>query len=127
MHRRWPDARGPPGSKSRACSQRGCRGTWEILSSPRVRVEARGSRHRRSTDEEPVNSNSPLAWRQAAVRGTARRTKESGAGRTAGSRSPLIVPRKPENRIPRNPVEGSEGPGHGTVEGKHERDIGPAV
>src|SRR5438270_9171363 len=27
---------------------RGCRGTWEIPSSPRVGVEGRGSRHRRA-------------------------------------------------------------------------------
>jgi len=40
-----------------------------------------------------------------------------------GSRSAFVVPKKPENRIPRDPVEGREAPGHGTVEGKHARDI----
>ena len=49
-------ASGPPGSKSRACSQRGCRGTWEIPPSPRARVEGRGLRHRRSSEEEPVTA-----------------------------------------------------------------------
>jgi hypothetical protein len=35
-----------------------------------------------------------------------------------------MVPRKPEKRFPRDPVEGSEASGHGTAEGKHERGLG---
>ncbi len=45
--------------------------------------------------------------------------------RTAGSRSALIVPRKPEKQSLRDPVEGREAPGHGTAEGKHEQDSKP--
>jgi hypothetical protein len=33
---------------------------------------------------------------------------------------------KPEKRFPRDPVEGSEASGQGTVEGEHEQDIGLA-
>jgi len=33
-----------------------------------------------------------------------------------------MVPRKPEKRTPRDPVEGSEAPGQGTAGGKHEQD-----
>src|SRR5437773_4494248 len=82
-----------------------------------------GVQYRRGAGQQQL----PPASRRAEVRGTARRTKASEAGRTMGSRSALIVPRKPEKRTARDPVEGSEAPGHGTVEGKHERDIGPAV
>jgi hypothetical protein len=34
-----------------------------------------------------------------------------------------MVPRKPEKRSPRDPVEGSEASGHGAAERKHEQDI----
>jgi hypothetical protein len=37
-----------------------------------------------------------------------------------GRRSALIVPTKPENRTPRDPVEGSEASDHGTDERKHD-------
>jgi len=87
--------------------------------SRRQRIEAPAC----STDEEPVNSNSPLPRDEQKSVVPPERTKESGTGRTMGSRSALTVPRKPENRIPRDPVEGSEASGHGTAEGKRARDI----
>src|SRR5437867_3275701 len=80
----------------------------------RQRIEAPAC----STDEEPVNSNSPLPRGEQKSVVPPERTKGSGTGRTMGSRSALTVPRKPENRIPRDPVEGSEASGHGTAEGK---------
>src|SRR6266498_2925309 len=61
----------------------------------------------------------PAASRRAVVRGTARRTKESEAGRTMGSRSTPIVPTKLANCRPREPVKGSGVPDYGTIEGKH--------
>ena len=96
-------------------------------------VSTSGSRRQRmeapacSTDEEPANSNSPLPRDEQKSVVPPERTKESGTGRTMGSRSALTVPRKPEKRTPRDPVEGSEAPGHGTVEGKHERDTELAI
>src|SRR6266480_4187278 len=47
----------------------------------------------------------PAASRRAVVRGTARRTKGSEAGRTMGSRSTPVVPRKLANCRPREPVK----------------------
>jgi hypothetical protein len=112
-------ASGPPGSKSRACSHRGCRGTWEIPHvspsvSRRQRIEA-PALYRRGAG----NSNSPLPRDEQQSVVPPKRTKGSGAGRRAGSRSALIVPVKLANRRPREPVEGRGAPDHGIVEGKH--------
>ena len=65
------------------------------------------------------NSNSPLPndEQQSVVPPGER--KESEAGRTAGSRSTLIVPVKLANCRPREPAEGSGVPNHGIVERKH--------
>jgi len=38
-----------------------------------------------------------------------------------------MVSKKPEKRTPRDPVEESEAPGHGTAEGKHEQDLEPGL
>jgi hypothetical protein len=112
-------ASGPPGSKSRACSQRGCRGTWEIPQSPRVRVEGRGLRHRRSSDEEPATATPRRLGDEQQCVVPPERTKGSEAAWTVGSRSALVVPVKLVNCRPREPVEGSGVPNHGIVGRKH--------
>src|SRR5712691_6333824 len=89
-------------------------------------LEGRGLRHRRSSEEEPATATPRcLAKRSSAWYREVRRRND--AGRAAGSRSAPKVPRKPEKRPPRDPVEGRGAPGHGTAEGEHERDSGPGL
>ena len=112
-------ASGPPGSKSRACSQRGCRGTWEIPHvstsvSRRQRIEA-PAHFRRGAG----NSNSPLPRDEQQSVVPPERTKGIEEGRMVGSRSALVVPVKLANCRPREPVEESGAPNHGIVERKY--------
>ena len=115
-----PDTCGPPGSESRACSREGLPGNLgdPVVStsvSRRQRIEAPAS----SSDEEPVNSNSPLPHDEQQSVVPPERTKGSGAGGTVGSRSTPIVPMKLANCRPREPVKGSGVPDYGAVEENH--------
>lgn len=123
VRRQWPDAFDRRGRRAGHARKGIAREPGRSRSSPRVRIEGRGLRHRRRSEEEPANSNSPLPCEPQQSVEPPERTKVSLARRTAGSRSVLVVPTKPEKRSPRDPVEGRETPGQGTAEGKHEQDF----
>jgi len=84
-------------------------------------------RHRRSSDKEPANGNSPLPHEPQQRVVSPDERKVSRTKGTTGSRNALMVPKKPEKRTPRDPVEGSEASGQGTAEGKHEQDFEPDI
>src|SRR5581483_565828 len=104
---RWPCCRtalvrGVQSCRSRRTwhrSIRGFPGTWEIPSSPPAffRHLRRGSPNPKHSRPATLASWGGGSERQAAPRSTAKRRQRSAAGRTAGSRSALIVPTKRGN------------------------------
>ena len=88
----WPDASGPPGSKSRACRQGSPRNLGDL---PVSTVSRRPGRRGRSG---PGPGAAPrLRGANGATGGTAERRQRSEAGRAGRGRSPLIVPGKSGN------------------------------
>ncbi len=81
--------------------------------------EGRGLRHRRQYRRGAGNSDSPLPRVRSSpwYRSSERKRERSGMG--GGSRSTPIVPLKPANRRPREPVEERGVPGYGAAERKH--------
>jgi len=76
------------------------------LGDPVVSSEIPGRSHRVTNSWPRRRTRPQRSENNECNRGTAKRRKRSAARWAAGSRSTLIVPMKPGNRVPRDPVEG---------------------